>query len=126
MNVSAIDQSFLAQLPPVLKAVVKALGLERAKAFLTENGGMNVNIPKSRCNNALGLNQEELAAINKHLASHMDAVGRLWMPKVDKLFTWERNVQIRNDKENMSITELAKKYHLSSRHITNICRPVEQ
>lgn len=126
MDVHAIDQNFLTTLPPVLKAVVKSLGLERAKTFLIDNGGMNVNIPKLRCNNALGLNQEELAAINKHLASHMDSIGRIWMPKVDKLFIWERNVQIRKDKESMSIRDLAKHYRLSSKQIMNICRPVEQ
>lgn len=125
MEFSAEETKFVESLPPVIKAVTKALGLTRAKEFLVEHGGSNMNIPKYRSGNK-GLSQEELEALNKHLANHMDAIGRIWLPKADKFFIYERNVQIRKDKENTSISDLAKRYRLSSKQIMNICRPIEQ
>lgn len=123
MEFSAEETRFVESLPPVIKAVTKALGLVRAKEFLVEHGGTNMNIPKYRTSNK-GLSQEELEALNKHLANHMDYSGRIWLPKADKFFIYERNVQIRKDKENSSISELAKRYRLSSKQIMNICRLV--
>lgn len=125
MDLSAEETKFVESLPPVIKAVTKALGLIRAKEFLIEHGGINMNIPKYRASNK-GLSQEELEALNKHLANHMDASGRIWVPTADKFFIYERNVQIRKDKENLSIRDLARRYRLSSKQIMNICRPDEQ
>lgn len=125
MEFSAAETQFVNSLPPILKAVAKALGLVRAKEFLVEHGGTNMNIPKYRASNK-GLSQEELEALNKNLENHMDYSGRIWMPKADKFFIYERNVQIRKDKESTSISELAKRYRLSSKQIMNICRAVEQ
>lgn len=121
MDLSAAENELFTSLPPVLRAVVKALGLSRAKEFLTENGGSNMTIPKF-CSGSHGLSEEELQSMNKCLDNHMDALGRLWMPKADKLFIHERNLQIRQEREHMSINDLVRRYRLSSRQIVNICR----
>lgn len=125
MDTLEINQRLISSLPPVLKAVVMALGLGRARVFLIEHGGVNINIPKFRVDNSLGLNENELASMNKYLECHMNENGRLWLPKVDKLFIFERNIQIIKDKSNLSIHGLAKKYNLSSKQIMNICRLAE-
>ena len=52
----------------------------------------------------------------------MDAAGRVWMPKADKLFNRARDTQIRKERRHTSISALARAHDLSSRHILNICR----
>lgn len=121
MDLSAAENELLTSLPPVLRAVVKALGLPRAKEFLAEKGGRSMSISKFHTT-SLDLSPDELEAMNKCLANHMDALGRISMPKVDKLRIFERNVKIREDRERMSINDLASHYRLSSRQIVNICR----
>lgn len=117
----AVDPELLRTLPPVLGAVVRALGFGRAKAFLVDHGGVNVNIPKFR-SAGLGLEHEELARLRETLAPHMDAAGRVWMPKPDKLFQRVRDAQIRRDKHRASINTQARENNLSSRQILNIRR----
>lgn len=116
-----VDAELLAQLPPVLKAVVKALGLVRARSFLSEHGGVNQNIPLNR-STALGLEDDELARLRHTLAPHMDDNGRVWMPKADRLLKMARDAQIRRDRGKESIKTLALRHNLSSRQITNIIR----
>jgi Mor family transcriptional regulator len=120
-NWPAVDAELLRTLPPVLVAVVRALGFGRAKSFLVKHGGVNVFIPKLR-SAGLGLEPEELARLRETLAPHMNAAGRVWMPKPDKLFIRVRDAQIRKDKDRNSISMLAHQNNLSSRHIQNICR----
>lgn len=115
----AVDDDLLKTLPPVLRAVVRALGFGRAKEWLTDHGGINVTVPARRTR-ALGLAADELARLRVTLAPHLDAAGRCWMPKADKLFIRVRDAQIRKDAA--SINALARRYHLSSRHICNIRR----
>lgn len=117
----AVDPELLRSLPPVLAAVVRALGFGRAREFLSHHGGVNVSVPKHR-SDALGLDQAELARLRHTLAPHMDASGRVWMPKSDKLFQRARDAQIRKDKSNTSINAQARQHNLSSRQIQNIRR----
>lgn len=116
-----VDEELLKTLPPVLRAVVRALGFGRARAWLSDHGGVNVSIPAYRTH-ALGLEQDELARLRITLAPHLDAAGRCWMPKADKLFNRVRDAQIRKEHIHTSINTLARRHHLSSRHIVNICR----
>ncbi len=121
INWPAIDAELLRTLPPVLAAVVRALGFGRAQRFLLEHGGVNVNIPKHRAD-ALGLSGDELNRLRETLTPHMDAAGRVWLPKPDKLFKRVRDAQIRKDKYHASINAQARQHHLSSRQIQNIRR----
>lgn len=120
----AVDDDLLSTLPPVLRGVVMALGFMRAREFLSAHGGVNVCIPKHRAT-ALGLDAEELARLRQALSLHMDAAGRVWMPKADKLFQRARDTQIRKDRQSHSIASLARTYDLSSKQICNICREGE-
>lgn len=117
----AVDEELLKTLPAVLRAVVRALGFGRAKEWLMEKGGVNVSIPAWRTQ-ALGLTADELTRLRATLAPHLDAAGRVWMPKADKLFIRVRDAQIRKDRPAASIKMLAHRNRLSSRHILNICR----
>lgn len=117
----AVDEELLKTLPPVLRAVVRALGFGQARAWLVNHGGVNVSIPAYRTQ-ALGLEPDELARLRVTLAPHLDAAGRVWLPKADKLFILVRNAQIRKDKVHTSINALARINRLSSRQILNICR----
>lgn len=56
----AVDEELLGNFPPVVRAVVKALGFVRARDFLSEHGGVNQHIPQYK-SHALGLTDEELA-----------------------------------------------------------------
>lgn len=116
-----VDDDLLATLPPVLRGVVRSLGFARARDFLVDHGGVNVHIPITR-GAGLGLEPDELQRLRQSLAHHMDADGRVWMPKADKLFQRARDTKIRKDRQNKSIATLARENNLSSRHILNICR----
>ena len=121
MEWPVVDTELLTILPPVLRAVVKALGYVRARAWLETRGGVNINIPAVK-DAALGLSADELARLRITLAPHMDAAGRVWMPKVDKLWQVARNVAICTTVDRYSIRDQALAYRLSSRQITNIRR----
>lgn len=120
-----VDEELLRNFPPVIRAVVKALGFVRGRDFLAEHGGISQHIPQFH-SKALGLADDELARLRITLADHIDAAGRIWLPKPDKLFIMVRNTQIRKDKKNTSINQLAKLNNLSSRHILNICRESDE
>lgn len=116
-----VDEDLLQTLPTVLRAVVRALGFGRAQQWLQDYGGVNVCIPQFR-EKAMDLEPDELDRLREVLAPHMNARGRLWMPKADKLFIRCRDAQIRRDRHRRSISALARSNNLSSRQITNICR----
>jgi Mor family transcriptional regulator len=115
-----VAPELLSSFPPVLRGVVRALGMGRAIEWLREYGGVNVNIPKYKTA-ALHLNAAELARLRRELSPHMDDKGRLWLPKCDKLLRLARNAQIRRDRPLSSITAIAHQYRLSSRQVINIC-----
>ncbi|BCB28426.1 hypothetical protein SKTS_33120 [Sulfurimicrobium lacus] len=117
----AVDDELLRTLPPLLRAVVRALGFGRAREWLAEHGGVNVTLPARRTQ-ALLLEADELARLRHTLAPHLDAAGRCWMPKADKLFIRVRDAQIRKDRPATSVNALARRENLSSRQILNICR----
>ncbi|MGB4065383.1 MAG: hypothetical protein WBK19_16285 [Azonexus sp.] len=121
MDWPTVDAELLALLPPLLKAVVKALGFLRAREWLELRGGVNVNIPAHK-EEAIGLTADELARLRHTMAPHMDAAGRVWMPKVDKLWRFARNAAICSTVDSQSISHQARQYRLSSRQITNIRR----
>ena len=114
-----LDDDVLQQLPPVLRAVVKALGFARAKIFLDEFGGLPFKLPKLS-NNKMGLMAEELERLRVTLKPHLDADNRIALPKPDKLFAHVRNQAILNNKDHESITAQARHYKLTTRHVLNI------
>lgn len=121
MNFPDVDQSLLATLPPIVRAVVKALGFARAQEWLRHYGGVNVNILLKKCR-ALGLQDDELIRLRQVLAPHLDANQRISLPKADKLLAMARNAVIIGTADQDSIARQARLYNLSGRHITNIRR----
>lgn len=113
----SIDENLLKQLPPVLRAVVKALGFCRAKKFLEEYGGTPIRI-----RGAIGLSPKEIDNLEKELKLHIIGTGVIFLPKADKLLTKIRNDQIRLNRKNMTLSELARQNQLTTRHVLNICR----
>jgi hypothetical protein len=114
-----VEDDLLRTLPPILRAVVKALGFSGARDFLEEHGGVNVWIPQFK-ETAYGRSAQELARLRITLEPHIDATRRVTLPKVDKLFLSYRNLTIQREHGRMSAPQLAKRYKLTSRHITNI------
>jgi Mor family transcriptional regulator len=52
----------------------------------------------------------------------MDAEGRITVPKADKILTHYRDQQIRRERDEASLAQLAHRYGLTVRHIQNIIR----
>jgi len=121
MDFPDVSPSLLATLPPVLRAIVKALGFVRAQEWLLQHGGVNVHIPIHK-SPALSLTDDELARLSQLLAPHLDSNRRFWCPKPDKLLNIHRNAAIVNNAHRESIATQARMYNLSSRQITNIRR----
>ncbi|MCL1860687.1 MAG: hypothetical protein FWG52_04025 [Proteobacteria bacterium] len=91
-NLPMVDESLLELLPPVLRAVVRALGVNRAREWLIERGGRNVCVPLGRSGAvAQGLSREEAERMRLTLANHMDENGRVSFPKADKLINHFRD-----------------------------------
>jgi hypothetical protein len=116
-----VDEDVLRSLPPVLRAVVRALGLARARAWLAIHGGLNIHLPKFRTA-ALGLEADELMRLRMTLAPHLNENGRVWLPKADRLLRQVRDANMRRERHMASITVLARRYGLSVRQVCNICR----
>lgn len=116
----ANDPELLATLPPVLRAIVRALGFGRAREWLADNGGVPWNVPAFRVTSR-GLEADELTRLRRALLPHMDAAGRVTLPKADKLFLRIRDTQIRKERPYTSLNKLARAYNLTVRQITNIC-----
>jgi hypothetical protein len=117
----AVNDDLLHTLPPVLRAVVRALGFVRAYEWLHAFGGVRITLPLHKTS-ALDLTDAELQAMRHTLAPHLNTDGRFWAPKVDKIMIQLRDEQIRKERHSTSIRVLARRYRLSSRHVLNICR----
>ncbi|WP_445372729.1 hypothetical protein ACH518_09605 [Methylomonas sp. HW2-6] len=124
MDFPDVAPELLSTLPPVLRAIVRALGFVRAQEWLRDHGGVNVEIPKYK-SVALGLTPEELQRMASVLEPHLDADRRFWCPKADKLFNLSRNAAIIATAHRDSINRQARQFNLSSRQITNIRRQAD-
>lgn len=109
--------------PPVLRAIVGALGIVRAQEFLKQHGGTFVYLPKHD-GSSLGLTLAELTLLREALADHLKNESKLALPKADKIFNVFRDIELRLNRSRYTLNELAKMAGLSSRHVQNICRVV--
>lgn len=114
-----IDEEALQPLPPVLRAMVKALGFGRASVFLQEYGGLPFTLPKLK-DSKMGLLPDELERLRVTLKPHLDADNRIALPKADKLLAYVRDQEIIKHKDSDSIVKQARQYHLTTRHVLNI------
>jgi len=120
MEEDEIYRELLQNLPPVLRAIIRALGLEKAQALLLKFGGTSVTIPKNH-SVKMGLSDDELNALRAELALYLTNDNRLSLPKIDKIFISFRNHEIRTARQKKSLNALATQYNLTSRQIQNIC-----
>lgn len=125
MDFPDVDQSLLATLPPILRAIVRALGFARAQEWLREHGGVNINLPQ-HYTKALGLSDDELKRMQVTLAPHLDSNGRFYCPKIDKLWIKHRNAAIVANMDWQSGAKQARAYFLSIRQISNIRSQAER
>ena len=116
----SITDDLLKSMPPILRGIIKALGLKKAQMLLMRFGGTTIVIPKTH-SKKLGLSEEDLLALHRELDKHLTN-DRITLPKVDKIFIGLRNLEILNARHEKSLSELALEYGLCVRHIQNICR----
>lgn len=119
-----VDDELLRTLPPVLRAVVRALGFGRARDFLERRGGAPVWIPAIK-QAAFGLTPDELNRLRITLDPHLNESRRITLPKVDKLFLKYRNEQIARDRGERTVRDIAQTHALTTRQVTNIFRQAE-
>lgn len=115
-----VPDNILKMLPPVLRAIVRALGISRATCWLKTYGGIYIYLPKIAAY-ALELTREEIIRMQIALEPHVSAKRIVTIPKADKILAHIRNEQIRADRKNLSLSALARRNNLTTRHIINIC-----
>lgn len=114
-----VDDEVLKQAPPILRAIVKALGFGRASEFLQEHGGIPFVLPKVKETKA-GLMADEIKLLRITLEPHLNSRNCVDLPKPDKLLAHLRNQEIVNSKDKESITQQAYKFRLTKRQIQNL------
>ncbi|WP_445368821.1 hypothetical protein ACH5Y9_05385 [Methylomonas sp. BW4-1] len=119
-----VAPELLSTLPPVLRAVVLALGFIRAQEWLRDYGGVNIHLPRHK-SSALGLSEDEFMRLRHKLKAHMDENGRVTCPKADKLLRVHRNHAITANMHKESIAQQARMYNLCSKQIQNIRRDAD-
>lgn len=118
------DDDLLRTLPPVLRAVVRALGFGRARDFLERRGGAPIWVPSIK-QAAFGLTPDELNRLRITLDPHLNESRRITLPKVDKLFLKYRNEQIARERGERTVRDIAQTHALTTRQVTNIFRQAE-
>ncbi|WP_051278450.1 Mor transcription activator family protein [Solimonas flava] len=112
----------LAPLPPMLRRLVRALGLPATLQLLEARGGTRFYLGGER-----GRRDRHVLAdiIGKEAAEafyrEFGGVPEVTLPKADKIVQQTRDAQIRADTEH-SLMELAVMYRLTSRQVQNIRR----
>jgi|GEM_PF-1116955 len=119
-----VDDELLTTLPPVLRAVVRALGFGRAREFLESRGGAPIWVPALKTA-AWGLSPDEMARLRQVLEPHLTETRRITLPKVDKLFLKYRNEQIARDRGERTARDIAQAHALTTRQVLNIFKQVE-
>ncbi|WP_310609831.1 DNA-binding protein [Limnohabitans sp.] len=119
-----VDDELLRTLPPVLRAVVRALGFGRARDFLERQGGAPIWVPAHK-KAAWGLTPGEMDRLRHVLQPHLNETRRITLPKVDKLFLKYRNEQIVRERGARSVRAIAQAHALTMRQVTNIFRQAE-
>lgn len=119
-----VPDNILRMLPPVLRAIVRALGINRATRWLKTYGGIYVYLPKMPTY-ALDLTKEEIIRMQIALELHVSSKRLVTIPKADKIMAIIRNEQIRADRKRLSLSTLARRNNLTMRHIGNICRQTQ-
>lgn len=116
-----IEAGDIRRLPPSLRAVVAALGIARACQFLDKFGGTRRSIDHGQIRQFL--RQDEYQRLCDNFGQFLDYERKIILPKTDKLIQILRNYALVRDRmAGASLSQLARKYRLTSRHVINICQ----
>lgn len=109
-------------LPPIPRAVYRALGLTRAIEFLCEFGGTNVRIAAGERSKLIPfLSADEFAHLRTSLEPHVHPYSRrLSLPKSDHLLKTMRNFDIAAQADCQSLKEQARQYNLTTRWVLEL------
>lgn len=107
------------QLPPQIRVLVQVIGLRATLALLQARGGTPYTVPIDG-----GRSRVLCEIIGAHAAEKLSARFKqrtLSLPKLDKAVKQIRDRRIRQDHaQGVSLSELAFRYRLTTRHISNI------
>jgi hypothetical protein len=104
---------------PMLRRLLRAIGIGGTTALLRWRGGCRLCLPQSPERSELS--QYLTYAQAQGLIDEFGAGMWITLPKPDKLYIAARNAEIRSEHSNGdSLATLALRYGLTTRHITNI------
>lgn len=113
---SGVDERLLT---PMLRRLVRAIGLPHTLTLLAARGGVPLEIPKR--GRASPLLVELIGADHaERLADEFAGVDAITLPMADKLHAQIRNRAIRAERATASLSALARRYGLTRRQIVNI------
>lgn len=111
-------------LPPLLKRIVRAVGLPAALRLLKARGGTRYCVPVSPTGLILEFMDSRQATA---LIRELGATEHVSLPKADKALLELRNAQIRLEyAAGDSLLTLALRYNLTTRHVLNIVRGTDR
>jgi hypothetical protein len=117
IELPGIDERLLT---PMLKRLIRCLGVAKTLVLLRARGGIPVKLPQSADGFlAEMLGVQELAA----LLAEFGPGSRITLPVVDKIDAQIRDAAIRMEHaRGDSLADIALRYKMTMRHVQNICR----
>lgn len=106
-------------LPPLMRNLVRLIGLPETLRLLEARGGIPTYIP-AHPDQSTELKAVLSAAALEALARSEYAGHRVELPKPDKVIAQLRNHAIRNARTQMSAAQVARTFGLTRRHVINL------
>lgn len=108
-------------LPPILQDLVELIGLPLTMELVCVYGGTRLFVPKREVDENHSLSRLlGIEAANK-LVEHYGGVEHFDIPLALRALKAVRNADIRAKRGHMSVSQLAREYRTTERHIRIIC-----
>ncbi len=120
IDLELIDESLL---PPQIRMIARVIGLPETLRLIDARGGNRVRIPMrpERCQVLREvLSQSALAALAEAFGGKC-----LELPKKDKFILQIRNHAIRNARQQQTVSQIAREYNLTRRHVFNLTADID-
>jgi Mor family transcriptional regulator len=112
-------------LPYILQDLVALIGLPATMKLVEQYGGIRLYVPK----NDMADNHELVKLIGREAAQQLQneyaGESHFDIPLAMGAMRAVRNANIRTDRQEMSVSETARKYRTTERHIRFICNDME-